>query len=114
MIANLTRELAKRMEYLCEDIVTAWRESIHTRCSRSLPFRSAKPAPPRHSRQHRIQSAGAHSIPAALQFIEHPLTIHAVFGRVAEDLDLPEGKKKLAYDRIAHDWVTVSSLLGAA
>ena len=38
-----------------------------------------------------------------VQFFKHPLAIDALFGRMVEDMDLPEGEQELAYNGIAHD-----------
>ncbi len=37
-----------------------------------------------------------------VQFFEHPLPVDAVFVGMVQDVDLPERKEELTYNRIAH------------
>ncbi len=103
MLSSFTMQFIQRVEDLIEDLATAGRETVHARRLSTLRLRRAKPAALGHSRQHRIQRAWTQAIAMVLQFFKHPLTIDALLGGVVEDVDLPEGEKELAYDRIAHD-----------
>src|SRR5215204_1195562 len=38
-----------------------------------------------------------------VQFLQHPLTIHALLLGVVQDVDLPEGEQKFADNRVGHD-----------
>jgi hypothetical protein len=37
------------------------------------------------------------------QFLHHPLPVEAVFFRVMQNMDLPEGKQKFPLDRVSHE-----------
>ena len=103
MLSHFTIQFVQRVEDLLQDGVTAGRETVHTRRLGALWFRRAKPAALGHSGQHRIQRAWTQAIAVFAQFFKHPLTVDALFGGVVEDVDLPEGEKEFAHDRIAHE-----------
>lgn len=103
MLANFTIQFIQRVEEPIENLATAGRETVHARRLSTLRFRRAKPAALGHSRQHGVQRAWTQAIAVVLQFFKHPLTIDALLGGVVEDVNLPKRKKKLAYNRIAHN-----------
>jgi hypothetical protein len=101
-LAYFTIQFIERIEDVAEDLVTAGRETVHTRRLGTLRLRRTKPATGRHARQHRIQRARTQAIPVMVQFFEHPLAIDPLFGGVVKNVDLPEGEKELANDWVTH------------
>ena len=108
MLSNFTIEFIQRIEDLTQDLATTRCEAVQARRLGTFRFGRAKPAPPSHSRQHRIQRAWTQAIAMVLQFFQHPLTIDALLGRVVENVHLPEGEEELADDRIAHNEAIVA------
>ena len=103
MLADFAIQFIQRVENPFQDLVTAGREAVDARRGGALWLGRAKPATLRHSRQHGIQRSWTESVAVVVQFLEHPVTVDALFGGVVEDVDLPEGEKELADDWIAHD-----------
>jgi len=67
-------------------------DSIHTGVTRSLGLRCTQPSSASHSREQRVQRAGAQSVAVPLQFLEHPLPVHTLLLGMVQDVDLPESK----------------------
>jgi hypothetical protein len=107
-LANLTVQFIERIENVREDVVTARRETVHTRGLGALRLRCAQPASRRHARQHRIQRARTQSITVVMQLLEHPVAINPLLGRVVENVDLPEREQELADDWIARHIVIIT------
>ena len=103
VLADFPVQLIQRVEDATKDVMAAGRQAIHPWRIGPLGLSSAKPAALRHPRQHRIQRAGTQAIAVVMQFLEHPLTVDALFSRVVQDVDLPEAEQEFAHDRIAHD-----------
>ena len=102
VLVHFAVEFIQRLEDLPEDLVTSRCEPVHARRFGALRLRRAQPATLRHSRQHGIQRPWTQAIAVVVQFLQHPVTIDALFGGVVEDVNLPEGEKELAYDWISH------------
>jgi hypothetical protein len=99
---HLTIQLVQRLVEPIQDGVPLRCQTVHPGRFGPLGFGRSKPAAPGHPREDWIQRTRTQSIAVLLQFLEHPLPIHAVLVGVVQNVDLPEGQEELAHDRIAH------------
>ena len=103
MLSNFTIQLIQRAHDPRKHFVTARCETVHAGAFGAPRLRRSEPAVLCHAGQHRIQRPGTQAIAVVMQFFKHPLAIDALFGRMMEDVDLPEREEELANDRITHD-----------
>ena len=102
MRSDFAVQFIQGIEDLPEHFVAPRRQTVDARGFRALGLGRPQPPALRHPRQHRIQRARTQAIAVMVQLFEHPLPVDAVFIRVVEDVDLPEGEQELAHDWIAH------------
>src|SRR5579864_7655383 len=100
--SHFTIQLVQRLAESIQDVVPLGCQTIHAGRFGPLWFGGSKPAALGHPREDWIQRAGTESVSVLAQFLEHPLAIHALFVSVVKNVDLPEGEKELAHNRIAH------------
>src|SRR5262245_11154026 len=77
--------------------------SIHPRVFRTLGLRRAKPSATCHPREQRIQRPRAQAIAVSMEFLQHPVSVHALLFGVVEDVNLPEREQELTDDGVLHD-----------
>jgi hypothetical protein len=99
---HFTIQLVQRLAEPIQDVVPLGCQTVQAGRFGPFGFGRSKPAALGHPREYWIQRAGTESIPVLLEFLEHPLPIHAVLVGVVQDVDLPEGEEELAHKRIAH------------
>ena len=99
---HFTIQLVQRLAEPIQDVVPSGCETVDAGRFGPLGFGRSKPAALGHPREDWIQRTRTQSIAVLLQFLEHPLPIHAVLVGVVQNVDLPEGKEELAHNRIAH------------
>ena len=102
MLSNFTIQLIERAHDPRQHFVTARCETVHASAFGAPRLRRTQPAVLCHAGQHRIQRPGAQVIAVVVQFLEHPLTVDALAGRVVKNVNLPEREHELTNDWIAH------------
>jgi hypothetical protein len=80
-----------------EQAAPLYRDTKHLARSSMASFpRAPKPAVLFHARQRRIKSPWAQTVAMLGEFLHQPGTPYVVFGRVMEDVNLPDSKSDLA------------------
>jgi hypothetical protein len=109
VIADFTIQFIQRGHDPLEHFVTARCETVHAGTFGAPRLGCTEPSALRHAGQHRIERARTQVIAVMVQFLEHPLTVDALTGRVVKDVDLPEHEQELTDDRVAHDPAIITS-----
>ena len=105
---NFAVQLVERLTDPIQHLVPAGRQTVHSRRLGPLGLRGTEPAALRHPRKHRVQRARTQPMAVPVQFLEHPLAVHALLVSVVENVDLPKGQEELADDGIAHGPVIIA------
>ena len=102
MIRDFFVKLVEGVANLREHAVSSRGQPVDPRLFRARGFSRAQPAALGHAREHRIQGPRAQSIAVTVELFEHPLTVHALFVGVVQDVDFPKCEQKLPDHGIAH------------
>jgi hypothetical protein len=105
---HFTIQLVQRLAEPIQDVVPPGCETVDAGRLGPFGFGRSKPAAPGHAGEDWIQRPRTQSIAVLLQFLEHPLPIHAVLVGVVQNVDLPEGQEELAHNGIAHGLVIIA------
>ncbi len=88
-------QFVERRTQTPQDFCAGRRDAIDARIAGFLRFGRTQPSTTSHAREQRIERAGAQPVSMALQFLEHPLPVHALLLRVMQDVNLPERQQEL-------------------